>query len=186
MSSLTRVWQFCKRHYKSVALRNAGVIFGPRCTWSGKKPQISNSGSIEFGNYVYLRGPQKPIYLTTTENGSIEVGNRTFINSGVQVYSNARVSIGAASGIADDCMIYDTSFHAVHCDQEPVSREVKIGRNVWLGVRVIVLPGVTIGDHSVIAAGSVVFDDVPAAQVWRGNPAKFIKEVRTTEAFERR
>jgi acetyltransferase-like isoleucine patch superfamily enzyme len=187
MSLLKRLWHFGQRHYRSAALRKAGVIFGPRCTWVGKKPNISNGGAIKLGSYVYLRGTPRPISLTTTESGLIEVGDRTFINAGVQIYSNARVSIGAASRIGDDCMIYDTSFHAVHSDQEPMSREVKIGRNVWLGMGVVVLPGVTIGDHSVLAAGAVVFSDVPAMQVWRGNPAQFYKQVRVSDPeFERR
>jgi len=48
-----------------------------------------------------------------------------------------------------------------------------------------VLPGVTIGDHAVIAAGSVVFSDVPAREVWRGNPAEFVKAVRAGKGFVR-
>lgn len=48
---------------------------------------------------------------------------------------------------------------------------------VFIGTRSIICKGVTIGDHSVIAAGSVVIKDVPADEVWGGNPAQFIKKL---------
>jgi acetyltransferase-like isoleucine patch superfamily enzyme len=73
----------------------------------------------------------------------------------------------------------------VHEGQRVRVAPVKLGRNVWLGRGVIVLPGVSIGDHAVIAAGSVVFSDVPAREVWRGNPAAYVKPVRASEGFVR-
>ena len=54
---------------------------------------------------------------------------------------------------------------------------VVVKRNVWIGAGVIVLPGVTIGENSVIAAGSVVTTNVPSNQLWAGAPARFIKEL---------
>lgn len=54
---------------------------------------------------------------------------------------------------------------------------VTIKRGAWLCSRCIILPGVTIGEYAVIGAGSVVTKDVPAYQLWAGNPAKFIKEI---------
>ena len=52
---------------------------------------------------------------------------------------------------------------------------IKIGNNCFIGCRSILLPGVTIGDNSIIGAGSVVTKDVPSGEVWAGNPARFIK-----------
>ena len=54
-------------------------------------------------------------------------------------------------------------------------KEVKIGNDVWIGARSIILPGVTIGDGAVIAAGSIVTKDVESYAVVGGNPAKIIK-----------
>lgn len=54
---------------------------------------------------------------------------------------------------------------------------VTIKEGVWVGSFAIILPGVTIGEHAVIAAGSVVTKDVPAYEIWGGNPAKLIKEI---------
>ncbi len=52
-----------------------------------------------------------------------------------------------------------------------------IGNNVWVGGGAIINPGVTIGDNTIIASGSVVTKDVPANVIYGGNPAKFIKSV---------
>ncbi len=55
--------------------------------------------------------------------------------------------------------------------------EVRIGNNVWLGAGVIVLPGVTIGENSVIGAGSIVTKDIPANVVAVGNPCRVLREI---------
>ena len=54
---------------------------------------------------------------------------------------------------------------------------IHIGKNCWLGAGVIVLPGVTIGDNTVIGAGSVVTKDIPANVVAVGNPCKVLREI---------
>lgn len=56
-------------------------------------------------------------------------------------------------------------------------RPVKIGKNVWVGAHATILPGVTVGDNAVIAAGAVVTKDVPAFAVVGGVPAKIIKNI---------
>jgi len=55
------------------------------------------------------------------------------------------------------------------------SRTVVIGNDVWIGARVIILPGVHIGNGAVIGAGAVVTKDVPDYEIWGGNPARFLK-----------
>lgn len=57
------------------------------------------------------------------------------------------------------------------------SRPVRIGKNVWIGAGVIILPGVTIGDHSVIGAGSLVSKDIPANVVAYGTPARPVRPI---------
>ena len=73
-------------------------------------------------------------------------------------------------------------FATLNHDMNPYTRAdihpkpIHIGKRVWIGSGAIVLPGVTIGDNSVIGAGSVVTKDVPEDCVYGGNPAKFIKK----------
>ena len=59
-------------------------------------------------------------------------------------------------------------------EQDYNSNPIKIGRDVWIGCRVTILPGVTIGDHAVVGAGAVVNRDVPAGEKWAGIPARKI------------
>lgn len=75
-------------------------------------------------------------------------------------------------------MIVDSDFHGIPPDAraEPSpSQPVHIGNNVWLGSRVMVLKGVTIGDNAVVAAGGVVTKDVPANTLAGGVPAKVLR-----------
>jgi acetyltransferase-like isoleucine patch superfamily enzyme len=64
--------------------------------------------------------------------------------------------------------------------QQPDNRPVRIGRNVWIGMNSTILPGVTIGDDSIIGAGSVVTRDVPAGVVAYGHPCRVIRPVGRT------
>lgn len=57
------------------------------------------------------------------------------------------------------------------------SREIRVGNNVWFGAGVTVLPGVTIGDNTVIGAGSIVNKDIPANVVAAGNPCRVLREI---------
>jgi len=59
---------------------------------------------------------------------------------------------------------------------ETEEREIKIGNGVWVGTRVIILPGVEIGDHSIVAAGAIVTKSFPSYSIIGGNPAKLIKQ----------
>ena len=55
--------------------------------------------------------------------------------------------------------------------------KVTVKKNAWIGMNVTICPGVTIGDRCVIGAGSVVTKDVPAGELWIGNPAKFTRKI---------
>jgi len=71
--------------------------------------------------------------------------------------------------------IFDSDFHGLVDRRQPVKSAVKIGNNVFIGSRAIILKGVHIGDNSTIAAGAVVTGEVPANVVVAGNPARVIK-----------
>lgn len=103
-------------------------------------------------------------------------------NSGIGVNAQIApcVTIGNDVMMGPDCMIYTTN-HGMAMgtpmwrQKSSVPAPVVIGNDVWIGARVIILPGVQIGDGSVIGAGSVVTHDVEPYTIVAGNPAKLIK-----------
>jgi acetyltransferase-like isoleucine patch superfamily enzyme len=96
------------------------------------------------------------------------------------------IEVGDHTMIGDMVTIYDTSCHEVSPGIPAVARRVRLGRNVWVGARAMILPGVTIGDHSVIGAGSIVTKDVPERAIAVGNPAKVIKTFDCPDDWVRR
>ena len=114
-----------------------------------------------------------------TECGiNIKLGKNVFINSGCCFQDHAGIEIGEGTLIGHQVVIA-TLNHA----QDPLSRAdmfpkpVKIGKNVWIGAHATILPGVTIGDNAIIAAGAVVTKDVENNAVAGGVPAKKIKDI---------
>ncbi len=109
----------------------------------------------------------------------LRVGKRVAINAFVHIWANKPVTIGDNTMIASHVQI-TTSTHSYKIRPYRDHREdapVVIGNNVWIGSGAIILPGITIGDNSVIGAGSVVTRDVPASTVVAGVPAKVIRSL---------
>lgn len=144
----------------------------PRCI--GPRPTFAGGGSIQLGSSCIFQSYRLPVCLATGPKGQIVVGHHVFINDGVNIYAEALVQIGNHTRIADDVTIYDTNFHPT-CPEAPVGKgPVLIGRNVWIGCGVMILPNVTIGNHAVVAAHAVVTRSVPPCSIVAGNPAKVI------------
>ena len=123
---------------------------------------IHRNCDIKLGRKVNLRSE---LIL----GDGVAVGDRTEIHAGNSV------KIGDGTLIAWDCCIMDRDYHKFESETE-VTRPVVIGKRVWIGCNVLIMKGVTVGDGAVIAAGSVVTKDVPAAALVGGNPARIIKE----------
>ena len=83
--------------------------------------------------------------------------------------------------------ITDSDWHGIYDRTEVVGspKEVMLEKNVWIGDSAIVCKGVTIGENSIIGAGSVVTKDVPKNSVYAGNPAKLVKELDEGEFVSR-
>ena len=115
------------------------------------------------------------------------IGNNCHFN-GMRVNGKGKVIIGDNFHSGEDCLIitqnhnYDNGSKLPY-DETYILKDVTIGKNVWLGSRVIILPGTTIEDGCVIQAGSVVHGIIPRLSVCGGNPAKVIK-YRDKEHYE--
>ena len=164
----------------------SGARVGRSLRVRGGMPYVVNEGRLELGEGVRLRNEPARIRLKTSGEGRIALGDQVSLNTGVTIFSADCVEVGAYSRIGDHASLFDSSFHAVHEGDDARPKPIRVGRNVWIGRHATILPGVSIGDHSVIAAGAVVFEDVPARQLWRGNPASFVKHVRAGDDFIRR
>ncbi len=138
---------------------------------------MKNNGKITLGDRVFLHRYVK----LSAYGGNIEIGNNSYIGDRTEIHAGKSVKIGNNVNIAWDCNILDRDYHAFESESE-VIKPVTISDNVWIGVRCIVLKGVTIGEGAVVAAGSVVTRDVPARCLVAGNPAKVIKENVTWKA----
>lgn len=106
--------------------------------------------------------------------------------SNTSIHCKQEITIGDYVNIGGGCMIFDTNFHSTDWrDRKDRKLDVEnkkcapvyIGNYVFIGARSLICKGVTIGDRSIIAAGSVVVKDIPSDEVWGGNPAKFIKKI---------
>lgn len=140
--------------------------------------------NIYAGDYLHLISHRtKPVRLTTWSGrqgqGSIDIGDYCLIAPGVEITAAKSIRIGANTMIAAECSINDCDWHGLYNRTRPFrcTKSVVLGNNVWLGAKVIVCKGVTIGDNSVIGAGSVVTSDIPANVVAAGNPARVVKEL---------
>ena len=108
------------------------------------------------------------------------LGDRVFANFGLVVLDTARVTLGDDTQLGPGVQLL-TATHPL----EPGPRRerwesgeaITVGRNVWLGGGVIVCPGVTIGDDTVVGAGSVVTRDLPAGVLAVGSPARVVRRL---------
>ena len=115
---------------------------------------------------------------------NIRVGENFYANMGCTILDEALVTFGDNVLLAPNVSIY-TAGHAVNVAQRIVGWEyaypVTVGHNVWIGGNVVILPGVSIGDNSIIGGGSVVTKDIPANVIAVGNPCKVIRELTEDE-----
>lgn len=111
---------------------------------------------------------------------TVTLGDNVYINSNLTLVDDYKITIGNGVLIAPNVVI-STTGHPVHhslCTHgEMYSFEVTIKDNVWIGSNVVICPGVTIGENSVIGAGSIVLRDVPANCVAAGNPCRVLREI---------
>lgn len=106
----------------------------------------------------------------------IRVGEGTIIGYRTFIDGRAPVIVGNHTDIASEVMIYSSEHDLASADFHAISAPVTIGDYVFIGPRAIILPGVTIGNRAVVAAGAVVTKDVPEGKIVGGVPAKPIGE----------
>jgi len=121
-----------------------------------------------------------PFYTDYGKN--IKVGKNVFINSGCRFQDQGGITIGDGVLIGHNVVLA-----TLNHDIDPGKRStmhpapISIGHDVWIGANATVVPGVTIGDGAIIAAGAVVTKDVPPNVIVGGVPAKILKKIETSQ-----
>lgn len=160
-------------------LRLRSAELGPRVRVSGRL-RVENNGTMRIADRVQIYSTLMRSELVAGPTGTLEIGHRTLINFGTSIVATGTVTIGEHCHIGPHCMIMDNGFHEVDPDKRlsvPDPLPIVIEDNVWLGARVIVMPGVTIGHDAVVGAGSVVTADVAPRTIAAGVPARTVKEL---------
>jgi len=149
-----------------------GVVFKKNV-----KISICDTGSLTIGDHSFFN--ENCFVLLTMPHPKVDIGKWVFVGRNTIIASKNSVKIGDYTSIAPNCYIIDHE-HGFAADdiilnQKSVLKEVVIGRDCLLCAGTIILGGVSIGDGVIVGAGSVVTKDIPAYQIWAGNPARFIK-----------
>ena len=157
------------------------VEFGSTVRVKGRL-KFSGPGKIVIGDRVYFDNAmgQANRIRTTDANAVVTIGEGCYVN-GVEVIANDRVDIGPKCMIADS-LIMTSDFHSTRRsrwdnDARPRSGPVTIGANVWLAARTSILQGVTVGEDSVVALGTVVATDVPAGYIVASQQQRLVRPV---------
>ena len=137
---------------------------------------LKGDGDVEFGQGVALVGDVVPIEFVSHNGACISIGDHTFINYGSSISAYNQVKIGCHCLLGHHTLILDRNEHGVEQREVvPPSAPVVIEDHVWIGSRSVILPGLCVGHHSVVGAGSVVTKDVPANCLAVGNPARVVR-----------
>ncbi|MGD0136893.1 MAG: acyltransferase [Bryobacteraceae bacterium] len=175
----------------------AEPLFKAYCTRYGRNLRtdifvhwVMGKGDIIIGDNVLIDGKSTFSFACRfVDRPVLEIGSGSGIGHGCTFTVGKRITIGRNCGITNECLIMDTSGHPVSAGNRMVDQtqnkwappsdddvqEVFIGDNVWVGRRSIIFPGVTIGEGSIISAGSVVrIKVIPPYSLVAGNPAKII------------
>ena len=147
-----------------------------RPTETQKREKMLKEMFCEIGENCYIEPP-----LHSNWGGKhVHFGNNVYANFGLTLVDDTHIYVGDYTMFAPHVTLATAGHPILPELREKIyqyNAPIHIGRNCWLGAGVIVLPGITIGDNSVIGAGSIVTKDIPANVVAYGNPCKVIREI---------
>jgi acetyltransferase-like isoleucine patch superfamily enzyme len=153
---------------------------------------MQNKDQIVIGKNFVLQG-----WITLGPKGHIKIGDYTSIGPKTVIEAWKRIEIGSFCMISAEVRIQDNNSHSIYAQDRlldilggaelngrgdnhigDVTKPIKIGDHVWIGRRVTILKGITIGDRAVIATGTIVTKDVPKDCIFAGNPGRVVKEIK--------
>jgi acetyltransferase-like isoleucine patch superfamily enzyme len=145
------------------------------------RPRIENFGTMSLGDGTLVRSINVPVELCTAEGAELHIGAEVRLNYGTSIGATGSIKIGDRVRLGPYVMVVDNDFHDIYNRNiRPKPRPVVIEDDVWLGAKVSVLPGVTIGRGAIVGTGAVVNKDVPPFTIVAGVPAKIVKQLDHT------
>ena len=144
-------------------------VFGPRISL-GRFANLITTSERKIWFTVWSDSPEK---------GRIQIGDYCLICPGVRISAATEIVIEDNCMLASGVYVTDSDWHDTYDRIATIGKTapVHIGRNVWIGDGALVCKGVTIGENSIVGAGSVVVNDVPANTIAAGNPAKAVRQL---------
>lgn len=150
-----------------------GIVFiGPRVRFEVRR----GHGRLILGRFVHVAAGS----TLRCHEGTLRIGDKVVIGERTTVDAYLDIEVGAAALLADDVHISDFNHNTADLgqpikDQGITAKPVRVGPDVWLGTKVVVLAGTAIGQGAVLGAGAVVSRDIPAYAVAVGTPARLVK-----------
>jgi acetyltransferase-like isoleucine patch superfamily enzyme len=150
---------------------------------------IQGKGDLILGDNVLIDGKCSFVFAARfSEAPTLTIGDNTGIGHGCSFIVAKRITIGKNCRIAGGVRLLDSPGHPLDPEKREAGfppdlesvRPITIGHNVWLGTGVIVFPGVTVGDNSVVSSYAVVMNDVPPNVLVAGNPARKLLSLEPT------
>lgn len=133
--------------------------------------RMDSNSRLNVDSFTFMYGADIILF----PDAELNLGRDSFINSDCKIRCHKKISIGNDCAISHDFTIMDSDAHKIIGDDN-APKEIEIGNHVWIGTRVTILKGVTIGDGAIVAACSLVNKDVPPKTLVAGIPARVIRE----------
>ncbi|MBO5944048.1 MAG: sugar O-acetyltransferase [Clostridia bacterium] len=141
-----------------------------------KRTKMLKNMFAEIGEDCYIEPPLHANWA----GRFVQFGKGVYANFNLNLVDDTHIYVGDYTMLGPN-VVLATAGHPILPELRPLAYQynmpVHIGKNCWLGAGVIVLPGVTIGDNTVIGAGSIVTKDIPANVVAVGNPCRVLREI---------
>lgn len=147
-----------------------------RPTELDKREKMLKEMFAQIGENCYIEPP----FHANWGGAHVHFGSNVYANFGLTLVDDTHIYVGDCTMFGPNVVVATAGHPILPSLREKAyqyNEPVHIGKNCWLGAGVIVLPGVTIGDNTVVGAGSVVTKDLPANVVAVGNPCKVLREI---------
>ena len=173
----------CMLRYKKAQYPADLTIYGRLRIYGGGVIRIGKGVVINSGESTNPIGGADKTIFSLAHGGELIIGDNVGI-SNTAIVCHDQVILEEDVRIGGGTKIYDTNFHSLDVEERVGRAEetvktapVRIRKGAFVGAHCIILKGVTIGEQSIVGAGSVVSKSIPDGEVWGGNPARFLRKL---------